>query len=107
MNMSKAISGKFLKCSDLDGQSKTLEIQRVEFEEVGQGDEAEHKYVLYTSDEKPLVLNKCNTESLIDAHGNESEEWAGKYIEAYPTTTKFGGKTVDCIRLRKAENLPF
>ena len=109
MDMSKAVSGRFLKCSDLNGESKTLEIERVEYEMVGQGEDSERKYVVYFRNEKPFVLNKCNTEELIKLHGKESKNWDGMFIEAYPTTTNFGGKQVDCVRLREAAEgaLPF
>ena len=28
------------------------------------------------------------------------EDWIGKKIELYPSTTQMGGKTVECIRVR-------
>ena len=34
-------------------------------------------------------------------YGPYIEHWAGKRVQIYATTTKFGGDTVECLRIRK------
>jgi hypothetical protein len=33
-------------------------------------------------------------------YGKDTDNWAGKWITIFPTTTEFGGETVDCIRVK-------
>lgn len=50
--------------------------------------------------EKLWVLNKTNAKSIAALHGKEVTGWVGKQVTIYPTTAQFGGKDVDCIRVR-------
>ena len=34
-------------------------------------------------------------------YGPYIENWAGKRVQIYASTTKFGGDTVECLRIRK------
>jgi hypothetical protein len=34
-------------------------------------------------------------------NAENSDDWVGKTIELFPTQTRFGGKVVDCIRVRR------
>ena len=53
---------------------------------------------------KPMVVNKTNCKIIESNFGTgEIEEWVGKQIVVYKTTTKFGRDTVDCLRVRKNE----
>lgn len=103
MSFRDFLSGNFLKAIDLNGQAQILVIDKCLFEKVGQGDQAEHKWVLYFRDGwKPLVLNKTNATVMGEVHGMEPKEWPGKLIELYPTTTTFQGKRCECIRVQEA-----
>jgi len=94
-------SKKYLKHLDLKDSSLTVTIREVAEEEVGQGNDTEPKAVLYFSGkEKGFVLNSTNIDSIADVHGDETAGWLGRQIELYPTKCQFGGKTVDCIRVR-------
>lgn len=101
--------GSFLKHADLAGEAILLTIERCEFEQVGQGQSAETKPVLHFEGNrnKPMVLNKTNSDVLIDAFGPETDDFPGKVIEAFPTKTDYQGRRVDCIRLRVPESTPF
>ena len=35
-----------------------------------------------------------------ELHGKETNNWIGKKITLFPTRDRFGGKQVDCIRIR-------
>ena len=61
MNMGRAISGKYLKASDVEGEPIVRQVKEVRQEQVGQGENAEHKFVLYRNRSIRsvfLVLNK-------------------------------------------------
>jgi hypothetical protein len=101
-NINDAFPSNYIKASDLKGQAVRVEIDRVEFEPVGQ--KREMKPVLYfTGKEKGLVLNKTNSGKIINITGStETEDWAGQAILIYPTETEFAGDTVECIRIKPA-----
>lgn len=90
-----------LEAADLSGDTPVT-IKGVDFREVG--DEKVTKGVVFF-DEFPrgLVLNRTNLKRIIAQHGGETDDWIGKTITLYPSETDFGGKTVDCIRVREAK----
>lgn len=94
-------SQKYLKAGDLLGRPVIVTIRDTVEETVGQGKDSEEKPVLwFVGKEKALVLNTTNGSVIAEQFGFETQAWSGKQIELYPTTTEFGGKTVDCIRIR-------
>lgn len=103
MKVGEAFPSKWLKAADLQGRNRILEISRVEMEEIMDGQEP--KPVCYFKGaQKGLVLNKTNAEEIQDITGqSDMDDWRGHSIELYPTYTKFAGKKVDCIRVRRVE----
>lgn len=99
-NINDAFPSNYLKASDLKGRAVVVEIDRVEFEPVGQ--KKEMKPILYfAGKDKGLVLNKTNAAKIISLLGTEeTEEWGGNSIAIYPTETSFQGDMVDCIRVK-------
>jgi len=88
-----------LEAADFDGDT-VLTIKAVDFAEVG--DEKVMKGVVYFSElKRGLVLNRTNLKRIIAQHGTDTDDWVGKKITLYPSETDFGGKTVDCIRIRE------
>ena len=53
---------------------------------------------------KPLILNKTNCKTIEKMYGPVIENWAGKQITLYESTTRMGGEMVGCLRIRS--NLP-
>jgi len=49
---------------------------------------------------KGLVVNKTNGKIIARLYGNNTDQWIGKRITLYATTTTFGADTVECIRVR-------
>lgn len=49
---------------------------------------------------KPLILNKTNCKTIEKMYGPEIENWAGKQITLYESTTRMGSETVGCLRIR-------
>ncbi len=88
-----------LEAADFAGDT-VVTIKSVAFKEVG--DEKVNKGVVYFEElPRGLVLNRTNLKRIISQHGNDTDKWTGKKITLYPSETDFGGKTVDCIRVRE------
>ena len=103
--ISEQFPGKWLKAVDLPQDGKVVKIKGFGIEKSQQGDTLN---VLYIDGEKPLILNKTNAASLAKAHGDETDDWPGKLVTAYPTTCEVGGETYDVVRLRKpSDEIPF
>lgn len=50
---------------------------------------------------KPMVLNKTNCKMIEKIYETpDVENWLGKRITIYPTTTKFARETVACLRIK-------
>lgn len=101
----------YLGAPDLHEKDVTLTIRSLVIEELKTQSGAEKKPVLYFEEtqkkaekdgrkEKRLVLNKTNAMAIAKMHGNEVDNWKGKRVTLYPTTTAAFGDTVDCIRVR-------
>ena len=94
---------KYLKCADLKGRPRVVEIENAPVETLkNQKGEEQRKVVLYfKSTKKSLPLNLTNYDSVAAIAGtDETNEWPGTKLELYPTTTMMGGKITDCIRIR-------
>lgn len=93
---------EFLYAFHLQGKEHTLEIGKVTGGELtGQGGKKARKPLIYfKGKEKPLALNKTNGKTVAAMYGTDTKGWLGKLITIFATTTDFGGKTVDCIRVK-------
>lgn len=100
-NIDQMFPSKYLKAGDCEEADLTLTIASVKFEELGQGDKAETKPVVYFDEaEKGLVLNKTNATTIAELHGRTTEQWIGKRIAIYATEVEMGGKVSMGIRVR-------
>ncbi len=93
----------FIYAYDLEGKDITVTIERVTAGELtGEGGKKSKKPVLYfRGSKKGLGLCITNARVIAGLYGGfDSDKWIGKKITLYPTTTKFGKDTVDCIRIR-------
>lgn len=50
---------------------------------------------------KPMVLNKTNCKAIASLYSDFIEEWIGKQIIVFATTTKFARETVSCLRVKR------
>lgn len=98
---------KYVKAADLKGKDVTVRIVCLESDVlVMQGGKKERKNVLTMESlqgkrlGKQLVLNKTNAKLVASQHGPMIQDWSGKEITLYPTTTKCGREMVECIRVR-------
>jgi hypothetical protein len=108
------IPSRFLKHIDI-GAGQLWTIKKVTQEDIGQGDDAQTKWVLYFDESaKVLTLNGTNIKRLEKVCGSdESDNWTGKKIVVYwDEEVTFKGETTGGIRLRapkdqKVDDLPF
>ena len=100
MNIDQAFPSNYIKSSNLEGRAVPVVIDRVAVEEVGRNKDT--KPVLYfRGKEKGLVLNRTNSNKIAEIAGSkDTEDWAGVQVAIYPSTTEFGGETVECIRIK-------
>jgi len=89
---------KYLKSEDAKPRPIVATIERLEMEPVGQGKDQKDKPILYFEDQKPLVLNRTNSETLEGAFG-DSDDWPGRKIRIRCVRTQFQGKSVDGLRV--------
>lgn len=86
------------------GEEKVLTIKKVNREiVVSEGGKSEYCVVIYFEepDIKPFVANKTNCKTISKIYNSPlTEDWVGKKIQIYPTTTKLKGEIVDCLRIR-------
>lgn len=91
----------WIKAWDLNGKDVTVCIRGVESGKIGHGKQASKKPVLsFEKTKKTLAINKTIGKTILTMYGPRTEDWIGKLITLYPTTTDFGGQEVDCIRVR-------
>lgn len=84
-----------------DAGDMTVTIDYVQTEEItGTGGKKEYCTVAHLVDQKPMILNVTNSKSIGKLYGNFIEDWAGKQITLFATTTKLAGETVECLRVR-------
>lgn len=98
---SEMYPGRFLKADMLKGKKVTVTITGIEGEDlIGENNKAKSEWIVHIK-ERPLhlVLNKTNAFCLYRMFGGDPHSWIGQRITIYPTTTKFGRDTLDCIRV--------
>lgn len=92
----------FMFSVDLNDREHTVEIVKVEAGALtGENGRKTKKPVLsFKGARKKLAINKTNGKIIAKLYGKDCDAWVGKRITIYPTTTNFGGETVDCIRVK-------
>ena len=98
----KSAFGSFLKTEDLQGRAVRVLIESVQTETVKNEDGSEQKLVVhFAGKDKGFILNRTNCELLEGIIGSDDyDRWRGHTVVLYPTTTRFGSKTVPCLRFR-------
>jgi hypothetical protein len=91
----------YLKASDFEDGDTTLTIKRLAKETIGKGKDQKDAWVCYFREEdKGLVLNKTNSNTIAGLYGDETDDWKGKKIILYATEVQFQDRMVDAIRVR-------
>ena len=92
----------YIYAFDLQGRDVTVIIDKVtggELTSVG-GRKTKKPLAYFVGKQKPLALNATNGKTIAALYGTNTDDWPGKRVTLYPTTTTMGGETVDCIRIR-------
>lgn len=96
---------KYLGSQDLDvGKDLVVTLTRHNQEEhtVTGGKKEKFLVVYFDGIEKGMIFNKTNSRTMmVLAKSAYVEDWIGKTIALYITTTNFGGKTVEALRIRE------
>jgi hypothetical protein len=96
----------FLHKDDIP-QDTTVNIEGIEARELDKDDgSTETKYVLILGGGlKPLVINRTNSNTIVEMYGGETDGWVGKPITLYvDVTIQMKGKVVGGIRIRTGGN---
>uniref|UniRef100_A0A6M3MHR8 Uncharacterized protein n=1 Tax=viral metagenome TaxID=1070528 RepID=A0A6M3MHR8_9ZZZZ len=84
-----------------EGKDLTVVIAHVAREIItGTGGKKEECTVAHLKNQKPFILNSTNQKSIAKLYGPFIEDWAGKPITLFASTTKLAGDTVECLRIR-------
>lgn len=84
-----------------EGEDLTVTIDYVQNEVVtGSGGKKEECMVAHLVGQKPLILNVTNSKSIHKLYGPFIEDWRGKQVTLYASTTKLAGDIVECLRIR-------
>lgn len=110
---------KYLKAADLRERDVTVTIRRIVNKATIEGEKGRKEvkpaaYFVETqaaakrdgSEEKALILNKTNCNTIAALYGPYPADWVGKRITLYPTKANFGGEEVDAIRVRPSVPAP-
>lgn len=99
--MNEMFPSKWLRSADCEDGDLTLTIAGIKQERIGQGSQADEKWVLvFKEDDRGLVLNKTNSNTICKLYGDDTDDWVGKQIMLYATEVQFQGDMVEAIRIR-------
>lgn len=103
MKLDELFPSKYLKASDLDGDT-TLTIEGVTTESMKTKDgKEEEKPVLLFAESKPMVMNVTNARAIATLYGDDTDTWGGKQITLYTAEVSAFGETTAAIRVRDAK----
>ena len=100
----KLINPDYLGAYSLDpGKDMILTIKEVKREMITStgGKKEECPVCHWQENQKPMIMNVTNMKTIAKLYGPYIEQWPGKKVQIYASTTKFGGDTVECLRIRK------
>ena len=86
---------------DIIGTIESVQVEKV----TGTGGKKEDCTVCrFVEDIKPMILNKTNCKTISKIYKTpDTDNWIGKKIQIYATTTKLAGEIVECLRIRDKE----
>lgn len=99
----ESLPGEYLGAYSLNNQDMVVTIKSAGPEIItGANGKKEECLVLHFEENVlDMVCNRTNAKTITKVLGSPYvEHWAGKKIQLFPTTTKFGGEVVECIRVR-------
>jgi hypothetical protein len=98
MPFSDHLQSKYLKAADLPAPRLRVTISEFETHEVGQPKES--KLVCFFEEfDKPLILNKTNTKTLLKLFGDDEQAACGKPVDLVVRDVDYNGETHPAIRI--------
>ncbi len=99
------MSSDKLHAADLQGAERTVVIEKVKQGEYPDLEDAKKTIlkpdVYFVDKKKPLGLNSTNARAITKLLGTPiTEDWIGRAITIYPTTTRAFGEEHECIRVK-------
>jgi hypothetical protein len=85
-----------------EGKDLVVTITSASQEEVkGEAGKTDNLLVAKLKDQKPFIINNTNAKTISSVVGSPYiEDWAGKSITLYGSTTRLGRDMVECLRVR-------
>lgn len=107
MDINSCFQSAYLKADDIPaGREVPVTMGEVRLENV-EGANADPKPVLYFANkQRGLVLNKVNAATIAQCYGSETDDWRGRPLVLFTTTTSFQGRMVPCLRVRVPARQP-
>lgn len=98
----KLVNLDYIGAYSLNGKDLTVEITGVSVKRVkGEGGKEEDCTVAALKGQKPFIINRTNAKTISKLYDTPYiEDWVGKKITLFPTTTRVAGETVECLRVR-------
>jgi len=98
----KFFDKEFLGAWDLPDRDVVVTIATAGGGEItGQAGRKSKKPVIsFVGKEKKMAINATNGKALAGMYGTYVQDWVGKKVALYKTTTQMGGETMECIRIR-------
>jgi len=107
MDVSSFMGGNFFSQVDLASPVQVMTINKVDQQLVGQGPQAEQKIcVSFNESAKPLALNKTNLKRVAALYSTDANQWPGKQLLVYRSSTTFSGQPKLCVRICGAQQTP-
>jgi hypothetical protein len=101
-DLDECYGGKYLNAADLGDKRIRTRIVKVRKEPMQQkdGKPGRPKLVIYTTLDKPMVVNATNKNTLVDKLGGDPADWIGAEVGLLTEPTQFAGKPTRGLRLR-------
>lgn len=98
----KLVNLDYIGAYSLNGKDLVVEITEVSVKRVkGEGGKEEECTVATLKGQKPFIINRTNAKVISKLYNSPYiEDWVGKKITLFPTTTRVAGETVECLRVR-------
>jgi hypothetical protein len=99
---------RYLKCADLKGRPRVLQVKDAPVETLKnpKGEEQRKAVLYFNGTKKSLPLNLTNFDAVAAIAGDDTQNWKGAKLELYPAKTTLGRDIVDCIRIRRPSEEP-
>lgn len=84
-----------------EGNDMTVTIDKIVRESItSDGGRKEDCTVARIKNNKPMILNRTNQKTIARMYGPYIEDWAGKSVTLFASTTELKKELVECLRIR-------